>query len=91
MILTADKGVTLMMVDKKDYIQKAEDLLGQQQTYKIIPVDLTINQKKRLINLLKNIKAEGGLQDHIYKKITLLEQDPIHYMGLLRSVKPGYP
>ena len=57
-ILTADKGVAMVVTDKKDYVQKAEELLGQQQTYKTIPTDPTTRQKNRLINLLKNIRAE---------------------------------
>ena len=32
MILTADKGVSLVVLDKEDYIQKAEELLQQRQT-----------------------------------------------------------
>ena len=45
-ILTADKGVTLVVMEKKNYIQKAEDLLNT-YTYKKIPEDPTIKQKKQ--------------------------------------------
>ena len=45
-ILTADKGVALVVMEKKDYIQKAEDLLNT-STYKKIPEDPTIKQKKQ--------------------------------------------
>ena len=40
MILTADKGVSLVVMNTEDYIKKAEDLLNQ-QTYKSIPTDPT--------------------------------------------------
>ena len=43
-ILTADKGVTLVVMEKKDYIQKAEDLLNT-SPYKKIPEDPTTKQK----------------------------------------------
>ena len=43
-ILTADKGVTLVIMEKKDYIQKAEELLNT-TTYKKIPEDPTNKQK----------------------------------------------
>ena len=45
------------IMEKKEYIKKAEELLNT-ETYKI-PEDPTNKQKNRLINILKNIKAEG--------------------------------
>ena len=38
MILTADKGVALVVIDKADYIKKAEELLNK-PTYRKIPED----------------------------------------------------
>ena len=39
-ILTADKGVCLVVLDKDEYMKKAEELL-KEKTYKIIPTDPT--------------------------------------------------
>ena len=39
-IHTADKGVSMVVMDKEEYIQKSEELL-QQPTYKILPTDST--------------------------------------------------
>ena len=61
MILTVYKRVTLMVLNKEDYTGKA-DLLNQ-QPYKKIPKDPTSRQKTNLINLLKNFKAEGGINE----------------------------
>ena len=47
-ILTADKGVCLVVMDKEEYIEKTEELL-KEKTYKIIPTDPT-NRKKEQIN-----------------------------------------
>ena len=58
MILTADKGVALVIIDKNDYIQKAEELLNT-NTCKKIPEDPTNKQKNKLVNILKSIKSEG--------------------------------
>ena len=51
----------MVVMDNKDYIQMSEELLGEQQTYKPILADPTTRWKYRLINLLKSIKAEGGI------------------------------
>ena len=65
MVLTADKGVCLVVMDREEYIKKAKELLNQ-GTYKIIPTDpttITTNQKSKLISLLMNTKAEGGINE----------------------------
>ena len=59
-ILTADKGVSIVVMDRDDYNIKAEELLHQ-PTYRPIPNDPTNKMKNRLITLLKKIKTEGGL------------------------------
>ena len=53
-VLTADKGVCVVVLDREEYIRKAEDLLNQ-YAYKIIPADPTTKQKNKLITLLKQI------------------------------------
>ena len=51
-VLTADKGVSMVVIDKEDYIRKSEELLHQ-PSYKESPSDPTTNHKNRLISLLK--------------------------------------
>ena len=69
MILTADKGVALVDIDKVDCAKKAEELLNK-PTYKKIPEDPTNKQKTKLVNLLKSIKAEkGGITEETYKRM----------------------
>ena len=52
MVLTADKGVSLVVFDKEDYIKKAKYLLHQ-SNYKKINSDPTTKHKNKLIGLLK--------------------------------------
>ena len=89
-ILTADKGVSMVVLDREGYIKKAEELLNQ-STYRAIPSDPTIKYKNKLIVLLKTIKAEGGINDIIYRKLhpTGVES-PIFY-GLPKVHKEGIP
>ena len=68
-ILTADKCVAPIVLDKADCIQKAENLLKQGGAYKTIAADPIKTQKNRLINLLMKIKAEGGINDILYRKM----------------------
>ena len=68
LILTPDKGLALVVIDKADYIEKAEDLLNK-TTYRKILEDPTSRQKNRLISILRNIKTEGGLTEEAYRRM----------------------
>ena len=54
--------------DQEDYDKKAEELLSQ-NTYNKINNDPTTKHKNRLINLLKAIKSQGGINEALYKKL----------------------
>ena len=67
-ILTADRGVSMVVMDQEEYIQKSEELLHQ-PTYKELPSDPTTKHKNRLISILKTIKSEGGIEHTTYKRL----------------------
>ena len=56
----------MVVMDRKDYIHKATDLLSQ-PGYRTIDRDPTNKLKVKLITLLRKIKSETGLEDGIYK------------------------
>ena len=61
-ILTADKGVAMVVLDKEDYINKAQELLSQ-LAYKEIPRDPTNKIKAHLITKLRRIKRDRNLDE----------------------------
>ena len=89
-ILTADKGVSMVMMGRDEYIRKAEELLNQ-PTYKTIPADHTTKQKKKLITQLKNIKAEGGINDATNRRMYPTGAGPPKFYGLPKIHKEGVP
>ena len=89
-ILTADKGVSTVVIDKKEYIRKAEELL-RQPTYKPIPTDPTNRYKNMLIILLKKIKTEGGIDEVTYRRIYPKGARPPKFYGLPNVHKTGMP
>ena len=68
MVLTADRGVSLVVLDKEDYTAKSEELLHQ-SNYKILKTDPTSKCQNKLIALLKSIKADGGIDDNTYRRL----------------------
>ena len=88
MILTADKGVPMVVMDRGEYIQKSEEVLSQ-STYKTIPTDPTIKYKNKLISLLKTIKAEGGINETIYRRLYATGAGSSNLMDYSRYIKKG--
>ena len=68
MILTMDKGVSIVVMDSDGNNKKAEELL-QQPAYIPIPNDPTNKYKTKIIPLLKSIKTEGGINESTYKRL----------------------
>ena len=90
LILTADKGVALVVMDKEDYVQKAKELLDQ-PTYKTISSDPTTKYKNKLVNLLKAIKAEGGIDETLYKRLYPTGAGSSKFCGLPKIHKRRNP
>ena len=90
-ILTADKGVAIVIMDKEEYTEKAKALLEDQGTYKALKSDPTNRMKTKLISLLKKIKSEGGINDTQYKKMYPTGAVPPKFYGLPKIHKRGIP
>ena len=58
----------MVIMDRQDYINKANRLLNQ-NTYRLIPRDPTSAIKNKLINILKRIKSQTGLNSLTYKSM----------------------
>ena len=89
-VLTADKGVSMVVMDREEYNKKSEELL-EQPNYKIIQTDPTNKYRNKLISILKSIKSEGGIDDNTYKRLYPTAATPPKYYGLPKVHKPGMP
>ena len=68
-VLTVDKGVAMVIMDQQDYSNKAQALLQDTNTYKVLPKDPTPQLKNKFFTLLKSIKQTGGLSTQKYKQL----------------------
>ena len=59
----------MVIMDQQDYNNKAQALLQDTNTYKVLPMDPTPQLKNKLITLLKSIKQTGGLSTQKYKQL----------------------
>ena len=89
-VLTVNKGVALVVMNKQDYEKKAEELLNQ-PTYKNITNDPTTRYRNKLINFLKTIKTQEGINEALYKKLYPTGAGYQWFMDSQRSIKRRPP
>ena len=58
----------MVIMDRQDYINKSNNLLNQ-PTYRAIPQNPTNTIKNKLINTLKRVKNQTGLDSVTYKSM----------------------
>ena len=80
----------MVVMDKQDYIYKANQLLNQ-NTYKVISKDPTTTIKNKLINILRVIKTKTGLGSYSYKAMYPTGCVPPKFYGLPKIHKPDTP
>ena len=80
----------MVIMDRQDYINKANQLLNQ-STYRSITKDPTSSIKNKLINILKRVKNQTGLDSNTYKSMNPTGCVPPKFYGLPKIHKPGTP
>ena len=74
-VLTADKGVAMVIMDRQDYMNKANNLLNQ-NTYRSITRDPTNSMKNKLISILKRLKINLCTPKVVSTQVLWPPQDP---------------
>ena len=88
MVLTADKGVDLVVMDIKDYQDKIEGLLAT-QAYRTITTDPTNRLKVQLILKLRRIKRETNMEEGMYRSMYPTGCTAPKFYGLPKIHKQG--
>ena len=89
-VLTSDKGLAMVIMDRQDYVNKANHLLNQ-SAYKSIAKDPTNSIKNKLINILKRVKTKTGLDSNTYKSMNPTGCVTPKFYGLPKIHKPDTP
>ena len=85
-VLTANKEVAMVVMDKEDYIQKAESLLVQPAN-RTTDRDPASKIKAKLINTLRKSKKDTNIGEGMYKTMYPTSCMPTRFYGLLKSIK----
>ena len=83
-VISADKGVAMAIMDRQDYINEANNLLNQ-HTYRSMPRDPTNSIKNKPISIRKRVKNQTGLDSNTYKSMYPTGCVPPSFMASPRS------
>ena len=90
-VLPADKGRVTVVMNKKDYLKKCEDLLSDEKTYSKLRSDPTAKYKKELVSALKELKDRKVINDPLHKRLYPTCDQPPRFYGLPKVHKPSMP
>ena len=90
MVLTTDKGVAMVVMDRKEYMDKVEGLLAQ-LAYKTITSEPTNKLKAKLIQKLKRIKRETNMDEGMYRTMYPTSCTAPKFYGLPKIHKTSTP
>ena len=81
----------MVVMDREDYTDKALSLLTDINTWKTITKDPTSKLRNKHSQTLRDIKNEGGLSDHSYKKVYPTSTVAPKFYGHSKIHKIGTP
>ena len=94
-IQKADKGSTIVILDKASYLKLVETLLKDMLKFKSIPVapdkdlNYVINSEKTVTDLLKKFKNKNTISEETYNKLRPVGSKPGTLVDQLKCINPS--
>ena len=88
---TADKGNSVVIMDKNDYINKLLSIVCDSTKFCELKDDPTDKRESRLQNFLYSLKKKGCLDVATYQQIRPTGSQPARLYGLPKTHKDGTP
>ena len=91
LVLSADKGNCVVVMDKQQYHDKALSLLNEKSTYAVLNSNPTSRTQRKLNKMLLDFKNAVKISDHTDKMLYSSEGLCPRFYGLSKIPKPGIP
>ena len=91
MILPADKGQVTVVMNKKEYNEKCQHLLGDGKTYQKLKGDPARKFKVEIVSILKEFKEREVISSELHKKLYPTVDQPPRFYGLPKVYKKDTP
>lgn len=91
LVIQADKGKKTVILNKQDYIFKAQELLQDRNTYKKIDRDQTRKIEKQHNDMVKLLESKKFIDKETTKKLTTRKSQAPKFYGLAKVHKQELP
>ena len=88
MVLPSDKGCETVVMKKKYYLAKSNNLLKDEKAYMSLKRDLTSKQKDKFVDALQDLKERGVIDNGLYKMLYPTTAQPPRFYGLSKVQRP---
>ena len=82
MVIPADKGRAVVVMNSRDYKAKSEELLEDNKTYKKLKSNPTSRYKTKLIKILQGVKQSGAISETKYRQLYPTSEEVPKFYGL---------
>ena len=90
-VVQANKGNCVVVMDMDDYNNKASDLLDNRNTYSLLKNDPTKTTECKLNKILLKLKKSEKISESLYKRLYSSDSLPPRFYGLPKIHKPQIP
>ena len=87
MVLPADKGKAMVVMNTSEYKQKFKKLLDDTSVYEVLKKDPTTAYKNRLVKILREWKREETISDNKYQYITRYIPPQMAYLNSMACLR----
>ena len=91
LIMKADKGNCFVVMDRSDYNEKMEALLGDHLTYQLIQKSPFAKIERELNHMLLDLKKNDKIDESTHRKLQSTDAVPPTMWSSIKHFKPGYP
>ena len=91
MVVPADKGRAVVVLNTSDYKEKAAELLSDQNTYVKLKGNPTTKYKNKLIKILQELKRSQAISEIKYKQLYPTSEEVPKFYGLPKVHKANIP
>jgi hypothetical protein len=91
LIINADKGRATVILDKSQYVEQMNSLLGDEKTYEILKSNPTCSYKRKPVAILQRLKREEKITQGQYNYLYPTSENAPRMYGTPKIHEAGYP
>ena len=82
MILRPDKGNSVVILNRKDYICGISNIINDRSKFKLLTADPTSSRERQLQRFLRKLKDEGFFDEDVYQSVYPMGSRPARMYDL---------